>query len=253
MKLIALLLIGFATVAFAKGPQQPSNLPIMTGLLAADASGAIADIQSDSLGTYYDGVAAVTSFLTTNGYNGIVWGDWQFGTLDSTTRKVSLSLSNPIQIADGGTTIPNPPFTTKNVIAHIEDKCTAISYSMIQMVVGQTFSCPLIVHFFDANGYEYRIYMAPISTQPPTPETSFVQVSCTAAATDDSGCNEWYVDPIPSHDVTGNTIPGTAIGRLVFFGCPSCPRSKGAGKSTDDGNRGDYYFRFHFHLTRPLH
>ena len=144
MKLTALLLIGFATAAFAKGAPQPSNLPITTDLLGADASGVVADIQSDSVGPYYDGVAAVTSFLTTNGYNGIVWGDWQFGTLDSTTRKVSLSFATPIQVADGGTAIPNPPFTTKNVIAHIEDKCTAISYSMIQMVVGQTFPCPLM-------------------------------------------------------------------------------------------------------------
>ena len=251
MKLTALLLIGFATAAFAKGPSQPSNLPITTDLLGTDASGVVADIQSDSVGPYYDGVAAVTSFLTTNGYNGIVWGDWQFGTLDSTTRKVSLSFATPIQAADGGTAIPNPPFTIKNVIAHIEDKCTAFSYSMIQMVAGQTVPCPLIVHFFDGNGYEYRIYMAPNWTQPATPETSFVQVTCTAVATDNSGCNDWYVDPIPSRDVSGNTIPGVAVGRLVSFGCPSCPRPRGGGKSTDDGNRGDYYFRFHFHLTRP--
>ena len=46
------------------------------------------------------------SFLTTNGYNGIVWGDWQFGTLNSTTRKVSISFASPIQVANGGTAIP---------------------------------------------------------------------------------------------------------------------------------------------------
>jgi len=245
MKLTKLLLVCFATAAFAKGPQQPSNLPITTDLLSADTSSAVTDIQSDALGPYHDGVGAVTSFLTTNGYNGIVWGDWQFGTLDSTTRKVSLSFANPIQVADGGTTIPNPPFTTKNVIAHIEDKCTALSYSMISMSAGQTLPCPAIVHFFDTNGYEYRIYMAPNWTQPATPETSFVQVTCNAVATDNSGCNDWYVDPVPTFDASGNSIPGASIGRLVFFG----PRPKG--KSTDDGNRGDYYFKFHFHLTRP--
>jgi hypothetical protein len=243
MKLCSLSLILLAATAFAKGPQPLSNLPITTSLANTDSSGTIADIQSDSLGSYFDGVDAVTSFLTTNGYNGIVWGDWQFGTLNSTTRKVSISFANPIQVANGGTAIPNPPFTTKNVAAHIEDKCTMISYSMILMSAGQTFPCPAIVHFFNSNGDEFRIYMAPNWTQPPTPETTFVQVKCNAVASD--GCNDWYVDPIPAVDGSGNPIPGTAIGRLVG------PPFTGHGKTSNGGNQGDYYFRFHFHLTRP--
>ena len=244
MKLRSVLLIFLAATAFAKGPQQPSNLPVTTTLLSADSSGGAVDIQSDSLGSYFDGVNAVTSFLTTNGYNGIVWGDWQFGTLNSTTRKVSISFASPIQVANGGTAIPNPPFTTNNVIAHIEDKCTMISYSMIRMSAGQTFPCPAIVHFFNTNGDEFRIYFAPNWTQPPTPETTFVQVTCNAVASD--GCNDWYVDPISAgSDAGGNPIPGAATGRLVG------PPFTGHGKTSNGGNQGDYYFRFHFHLTRP--
>src|SRR5215813_2982008 len=110
MKVTILVLICFATATFAKGSQQLSNLPITTDLLGADTSSAITDIQSDGLGPYHDGVGAVTSFLTTNGYNGIVWGDWQFGTLDSSTRKVYISFTNPVA---GGTATPNPPFPTK--------------------------------------------------------------------------------------------------------------------------------------------
>jgi len=234
MKLRHLTLICLTVMALAKGPQQVSNLPITTTLLSTDSSGTIADIQSDSLGSYYDGVEAVTSFLTTNGYNGIVWGDWQFGTLNSTARKVSISFANPIQVANGGTAIPNPPFTIKNVSAHIEDKCTQIFNDMITMAANQTFQCPLITHFFDSNGAEYRIYMGPNWE----PETTFAQVTCNAVASD--GCNDWYVDPIPAgYDVNGNPIPGAAIGRLVYF----------TKRSTT--NEGDYYFRFHFHLTRP--
>jgi hypothetical protein len=245
MKLRSFLLIFLAATSFAKGPQQP-NLPITTTLLSADSSGTVADIQSDAQGSYFDGVGGVTSFLTTNGYNGIVWGDWQFGTLNSTTRKVSISFANPVQVANGGTAIPNPPFNTKNVIAHIEDKCTAFSYSMIRMSAGQTFLCPAIVHFFDANGNEYRIYMAPNWTQPATPETSYVQVTCNAVAGDNSGCNDWYIDPIAAgHDGSGNPIPGAAVGRLVG------PPFTGHGNTNNGGNQGDYYFRFHFHLTRP--
>jgi hypothetical protein len=117
---------------------------------------------------------------------------------------------------------------------------------MMTMTAGQSFPCPAIVHFFNTNGDEYRIYMAPNWTQPATPETNFVQVTCNSVASD--GCNDWFVDPIPA-SLGGN--PSGAEGRLVYFGCPSCPKPKGGGKTTGDGNKGDYYFRFHFHLTRP--
>ena len=234
MKLRSFVLVLFTAASFAKGPQRVSNLPITTTLLGTDPSGVIADIQSDGLGSYFDGVGGVTSFLTTNGYNGIVWGDWQFGTLNSTTRIVSISFANPILVANGGTAIPNPPFTVKNVTAHIEDKCTQIFNDMITMSANQTFQCPLITHFFDSNGAEYRIYMGPNWE----PETTFAQVTCNAVASD--GCNDWYIDPIPAgYDANGNPIPGTAIGRLVYFTKRSTP------------NEGDYSFRFHFHLTRP--
>ena len=101
---------------------------------------------------------------------------------------------------------------------------------MMQMSAGQTFQCPLIVHFFDSNGAEYRIYMGPNWE----PETTFVQVNCNTVAADNSGCNDCFVDPIPV-----NGAPGQTSGRVVFFG-----------KRTRT-NEGDYYFRFHFHLTRP--
>src|SRR5207249_1546253 len=146
-------------MACAKGPQRFSNLAVTTTFANADASGVVADIQSDALGSYFNGVDAVTSYLTTNGYNSIVWGDWQFGALNSTVRKVSVSFANPIQVADGGTAIPNPPFTTKNVIAHVEVTCTMFGYSMLVMAARQAFQCPSIVHFFDSNGNEFRIYM----------------------------------------------------------------------------------------------
>ena len=149
MRLRKCLLICLVAVAFAK-VTTPSNLPITTTLLSTDTSGTISDIQSDGLGSYRHGVDGVTSFLTTNGYNGIIWGDWQFGTLNSVIRKVSLSFANPIQVANGGTATPNPPFVTNMVVAHIEDKCTMISSSMIGMTAGQQFPCPAIVHFFNS-------------------------------------------------------------------------------------------------------
>ncbi len=239
MKLSSLLLILVAVVTFAKGSPKVSNLSITTDLLDTDASNVTTDIQQDGLGPYHDGVGGVTSFLTTNGYNGIVWGDWQFGTLSSTTRLVSISFANSIPVSNGGAATPNPPFTIKKVTAHIEDKCTQLGYSMILMTKGKTLQCPVIVHFFDSNGDEFRIYMGPNWE----PESTFAQVTCNTVAPD--GCNDWYIDPIPTTDTSGNQIPGAATGRLVYFA------PKGGGRNTSNPDRGDYYFRFHFHLTRP--
>jgi len=71
-----------------------------------------------------------------------------------------------------------PAIHIKNVSAHIEDKCTQIFNDMITMSANQTFQCPLITHFFDSNGVEYRIYMGPNWES----ETTFAQVTCNAAA-----------------------------------------------------------------------
>lgn len=231
MRIRSCLMILVATLAFA-GPI--TTIPLTTNITDADATGAAYDIQSDGLGAYLNNVNAVTSFLTSNGYNHIQYGDWQFGTLNSTTRLVSISFLNSIPVTSGGTASPNPPFNINTVTAHIEDKCTQIFNDMITMSANQTFQCPLIAHFFDSNGAEYRIYMGPNWE----PETTFAQITCNAVASD--GCNDWYIDPIPAgYDANGNPIPGAAIGRLVYFTKRSAM------------NEGDYYFKFHFHLTRP--
>jgi hypothetical protein len=225
--------------SFAKcSPKIPSTLPITSTFFSSDLARNATDIQSDGLsgGTYYNNADGVTTYLTCNGYNGQAFGDWQFDALNSPVRRVSLSFQNPIPQSNGGTAPANPPFNIKNVITHVEDKCSQIANgsggwnNMLQMSPGQTFQCPLIVHFFDSNGAEYRIYMGPNWE----PETSFVQVTCNSVAADNSGCNDWFIDPIPV-----NGAPGQSIGRLVFFG-----------KRTST-NEGDYYFRLHFHLTRP--
>lgn len=229
--LVALLaaLPCFATCS----PKIPGTLPITSTFFSVDPVNNVTDIQSDGLdgGTYYNGVDGVTTFLTCNGYNHQAFGDWQFDALTSPVRTVSLSFANGIPVSAGGTATPNPPFTLKDVIAHVEDKCTQIANSsggwnnMLQMTGGQTFLCPMIVHFYDTNGAEYRIYMGPNWE----PESTYVQVTCNSVAADNSGCNDWFIDP----------ASGQATGRLVYF----------AKRSTI--NEGDYFFHLHFHLTRP--
>ncbi|HEX4919190.1 MAG TPA: hypothetical protein VFV92_00430 [Candidatus Bathyarchaeia archaeon] len=218
MRICSCLMILVATQAFAG---TIATIPLTTNITDTDPTGLAYDFQSDGK-PYVNNVDAVTTFLTSNGYNHIQYGDWQFGTLNSTTRLVSISFANPAPLTIGGT--HNPPFTINKVTAHIEDKCTQIFNDMLTMSIQQTFQCPLITHFFDSNGAEYRIYMGPNWE----PETTYVQVTCNAVASD--GCKDWYIDPIS---------PAGAIGRLVYF-------AKRGG-----GNEGDYYFKFHFHLTRP--
>jgi len=237
MQICCTLLVGLlvAVPCFATCTRSiPSTLPVTSTFASYDTTNNVANIQSDGLdgGTYYNGVDVVTTYLTCNGYNHQAFGDWQFDALNSTMRKVSLSFVNPIQPSAGGTAIPNPPFAAKNVIAHVEDKCTQIANgsggwnNMLQMSPGQTFQCPLIVHFYDSNGADYRIYMGPNWE----PETTYAQVTCNSVASDNSGCDDWFIDPIGANGATG---------RLVYFSKHST------------ANDGDYYFRFHFHLTRP--
>jgi hypothetical protein len=232
-----LLGLAVAVPSFAKcSPSIPSTLSITSTFFRADPSNNATQIQSDGLdgGTYYNGVDGVTTYLTCNGYNGQAFGDWQFDALSSNVRTVSISFANAIYPSAGGTATPNPPFPIKNVIAHVEDKCSQIANgsggynNMLHMTSGQTFQCPLIVHFYDSNGAEYRIYMGPNWE----PETNYVQVTCNLMASD--GCNDWFIDPIPVGGVAGQ-----AIGRLVYF------------TKRTSTNEGDYYFRLHFHLTRP--
>ena len=238
MKMVGTLLITLLFVipcVATCSPKIPSTLPITSTFSSYDLNSALTDIQSDGLSgeTYYNGLNGVTTFLTCNGYNHQTYGDWQFDALSSSVRTVSISFANPIPMSAGGTGVPNPPFTIKPVIAHVEDKCTQIPNSgggwnnMLQMGPTQTFQCPLIVHFYDSNGAEYRIYMGPNWE----PETTYVQVTCNSA--DNSGCNDWFID-----SVSANGTSGQAIGRLVYF----------AKRSSI--NEGDYFFRLHFHLTR---
>ncbi len=235
---VLVVMLWFSIPCFAKCSQKiPSTLPITSTFFSSDAGNNPTDIQSDGLDgqTYYDGQDAVTTYLTCNGYNGQAFADWQFSTLNSTVRKVGISFQNAIYPSAGGTATPNPPFTSlTNVIAHVEDTCSQIANggggynNMLQMSAGQTLQCPLIVHFYDRNNNEYRIYMGPNWE----PETTYVQVTCNTVASD--GCNDWFIDPNPAGGAAGQ-----AIGRLVYF------------NKRSSVNAGDYYFRLHFHLTRP--
>ncbi len=232
--LSACLILVQSQSSLGKGGGHPSNIPLTTYFSDLDSSGLPADIASDGLGAYSDGVAGVTSFLTTNGYNGIVWGDWQFDTYSSTTRAVnhSLDAADAVQPGDPHYTVTaNPPFWgTQNLKSHIEVKCTLINNDMLTMAAGSSFTCPLMNRFNTAGNVDYGL--SPAYSFTGYAETTDARIVCNTA--DAGGCNDWFIDPIG---------PGPAVGRLT-----TASTSKKPGPPINDGN---FYMRFHIHLTRP--
>ena len=202
-------------------------IPVTTNIDDVDANGLPADIGSDGLGPYPHGVNAVTSYLTSNGYNGIAFGDWQFDALASTARLVSHSFDeeDAVQPGDPHYTAPaNPPFWgTLNLTSRVTVKCTLINKSMLTMAAGATMTCPLINRFVAGN-IDYHLNAA--QSFDGFPEVTDAQIRCNAA--DVGGCRDWSITPIDF---------GQAVGRLV-------PTGSGI-------NDGDFYMRFHIHITRP--
>jgi hypothetical protein len=158
-------------------------VPVTTIINGTDSNGVASTIASDGLGSYPHGVNGVTSFLTSNGYNGIAFGDWQFGVYDSPSRLVdeNILLDDAVQPGDPRYTAPaSPPFGfgIQAAEAHIEVKCTLLNRSMLTMPAGQTFTCPL-VNRFNVNGQDY--WLSPSLSFTHYAETTDVQVRCNTA------------------------------------------------------------------------
>jgi hypothetical protein len=214
-----------STLSTHGGGKLPATLPVTTILSGTDSYGMPADIAG---GTYGDN----TGYLTANGYNGIAYGDWQF--LKSTTGSISFSFGMPgeaVLPGDPHFTAPaNPPFSgTQALVGHMEVKCTFLSKSMLAMTTGSLITCPLLPAFTTPAGVDYGLGLSHSFTG--FPETTDVQIVCNAV--DTMGCKDWFMDPIASLGQAG-------VARLTTTS------KKGA--TLDDG---DFYIRFHFHITRP--
>jgi hypothetical protein len=223
------VLAGSGAVARTQG-KPLSNLSVTTSISSVVGDGAPADITNDGFGSYPDGVNGVTSILTTNGYNGIAYGDWQFDTKSSVSRGVgeSLDMDDAVQPGDPHfTVLANPPFWGTQVVkAKVEVECTFLNKSMLTMAAGASITCGLINGFVTAAGVDYGFSAAASFTG--LPETTDAQIDCLAA--DSVGCSSWNIRPI------GSTL---AVARL--------------GQQTKHGgiDEGDFYLRFLIHVTRP--
>jgi hypothetical protein len=207
-----------------------ANISVTTTISDVDTNIIAADISSDGHGAYSDNVAGVTSILTANGYNNIKYGDWQFDTSNSATRGVNKSLDPDDAVQPGDPhflVVANPPFWgTRTSKDKMEVKCTNLGKSMLTMAAGATITCGLINELKPA-GLDYGLH--PAHSFNGFPETTDIQITCSAA--DAGGCKDWSLDPIGL---------GRAVARLNH-------RPSKNTQVTD----GDFYLRFHIHVTRP--
>ncbi|HZI67503.1 MAG TPA: hypothetical protein VFF17_13135 [Thermoanaerobaculia bacterium] len=201
-------------------------IPVTTTIRDVDANGLPADIASDGFGPYSHGANGVISWLTDNGYNRVDW-DWQFDTYASTARLVNHSLDpeDAVQPGDPHYTAPaNPPFWgALPLTSRVTVKCTLVYNNMLTMTAGSSFTCPLM-NKFNVAGIDYAL--SPAQSFNHFPEVTDAQVRCNTANA--GGCNDWSITPIGL---------GRAVARLVPEGGAS--------------NDGDFYLRFHIHITRP--
>jgi hypothetical protein len=233
------LLVSLLSTSSGAPPPPPGkgklpNISLTAYFSDYDMQNLPADTASDGRGAYSDNVDGVTSFLTPNGYNGLQYGDWKFDTYGATTRGVSHSLDQDDAVLAGDphyTAPANPPFWgTQSLPSGLQLQCTILSRGLLTMTAGSSQTCGLLNDFVAPDGVTYGLQTAPSTNG--FAETTDVQVRCNTA--DSGGCNDWFVDPI---------VPGQAVGRLVHR-----VYTKHGYYHADDG---DFYLRFHIHLTRP--
>lgn len=225
-----------STLSAHGGGKLAATLPVTTILASTDSYGMPADITG---GTYGDN----TGFLTANGYNGIAYGDWQFlkGLFGTTTGSLSYTFGLPgeaVLTGDPHFTAPaNAPFSgTQALVGRMQVECTFLGKSMLTMTAGSMITCGLLANFTTSAGILYNLDVGKSWTN--FPETTDVQITCNKVETSvaPAGCNDWYIDPIASLGQAG-------VARLT-----TTSTSKHSSVVVDDG---DFYIRFHFHVTRP--
>jgi len=231
------LVICAPCLLYAASPNKggpPPTISLTAYFSDYDSQNLPSDTASDGLGAYHDNVDGVQSFLTINGYNGLQYGDWKFNTYNSSTRSVAHSLDQDDAILPGDphyTAPANPPYWgTADGGTGIQLQCTPLSRDLLTMAAGSSTTCGLLNDFYAPTGVGYGIQSAPEVNG--FAETTDVQVTCNTA--DSGGCNDWFVDPI---------VPGQAVGRLVH--------RESVKHGTIQIDDGDFYLRFHIHLTRP--
>jgi hypothetical protein len=231
--LVVTILVFTPQAGIAGNPHAAHDIAVTTIIGDVDSNGLSVIIGSDGLGPYLNGVDGVTSVLAAAAYNGLANGDWQFNKANSTIRvsDYTFNEADAVQLGDPHYQAPaNPPYWGSQLhMSHMEVKCTAVFNDMLTMTAGATFTCPLLTTFTLDSSTDYTLHAALSFTG--FAETTDVQVHCNTA--DSGGCNDWFIDPINLGEAVGRLQKHTTVHKAV---------------TTDEG---DFYMRFHFHITRP--
>jgi hypothetical protein len=221
----ALASVGAAYGALAQGSQPQPNVPVTsilndTGVVTA---GTNYQIESDGAGSYFNGVASVSSILQGSS------GDWVL--TSSSTQTILVDLRQPVPNSGAA-----PPFAWQLLPARIISKChEALAGSFPAMTLSQTLSCPTAISFqYGGNSYGLMMASGP-NSDINYAETNDPLVTCTSV--DGSNhCNRWTVLPIRQPD---GTIKNIARLRKAIKG------------NNNFAFLGDYYLSFSIEVTNP--
>ncbi len=227
LALALLLTLGLGLGRLAQGGKSAPDVPVTsilndTGVVTA---GTNYQIQSDGLGSYFNGVASVSSILQGSS------GDWVLDTTSSSTQTIHIDLREPIPNSGAA-----PPFAWELLPARIISKChEALAGSFPAMALNQTLSCPTAISF-QYGGNSYGLMMASGPNSDITyGETNNPLVTCTSMIGSNQ-CNNWTVLPIQQPD---GTIKNIARLRKALKG------------NNNFAFLGDYYLSFSIEVTNP--
>jgi hypothetical protein len=221
----ALVSVGAAFDALAHGSQP--NVPVTsilndTGVVTA---GTNYQIQDDGLGSYFNGVASLSSILQGSS------GDWILDTTSSSSRSILIDLRQPVPNSGA-----SPPFAWELLPARIISKCSeALTGSFPAMALNQTLSCPTAVSFqYGGNSYGLMMASGP-NSDINYAETNNPLVTCTSV-NGSKQCDKWALLPIQQPD---RTIKNIARLRKALKG------------NNNFAFLGDYYVSFSIEATNP--
>ncbi len=220
---LILLALGALTIdVIAQKGSPTADTPVTTTIHNFDAdTGAAYRIQSDSLGTYQNGLNSVVSII-----QGI--GDWELDGKSSTVRKVFFDFRDPV--LDSGQT-PNAPFQTAFVPTRFISKCTELGINMRNLVQNQIVNCPLAISI-SYGGATYAVRM-----NANYPGTELVQWTCLTQ--DSSGkCSGWQMEPSVMQANGERKIKGQLI-------------KIASSRRQTDQLLGQFYFSFKVNVTNP--
>lgn len=225
--LVALVSVGAAFDALAHGGHAQPNVPVTsilndTGVVTA---GTNYQIQGDGLGSYFNGVASVSSILQSPS------GDWVLDTTASSTQTILIDLRQPVPNSGAA-----PPFAWELLPARIISKChEALTGSFPAMALNQSLSCPTAVSFqYGGNSYGLMMASGP-NSDINYAETNNPLVTCTSV-NGSKQCDKWAILPIQQPD---GTIKSIARLRKPLKG------------NNNFAFLGDYYLSFSIEVTNP--